>query len=161
HYWVHVRSSHGYAASVTSGDLDLRQEPLLVSLGANPPIEITMRDDSAKIEGRLASADPGGAQGDGWRRGGGELAGGAWIYCIPVAGSSGEFKEFSATAEGRFSSPAMAPGAYRILAFEAPQFELAYRDSQAMRAYETLGQLINLSSGQTVQLELRPIPTPE
>ncbi|MBV9182031.1 MAG: hypothetical protein JO356_12035, partial [Acidobacteria bacterium] len=155
-YWVHVRSLRGYAASVTAGNVDLRQDPLVVLLSGNPPIEITMRDDAGRIEGTVVGQHSGpsptgllGAQA--------EMPLRAWIYCIPLPGSTGEFQQLSSSAEGAFTSAPMAPGGYRLLAFDTPQPELAYRDSEAMRASEALGRIVNLGAGQSVHVDLELI----
>jgi len=55
----------------------------------------------------------------------------------------------------------MAPGAYRLLALKGPRTELAYGDSEAMRAYGALGRVVNLTAGQILHLELELISTVE
>jgi hypothetical protein len=159
-YWVHVESSRGYPASVAAGDTDLRVDPLVVSSGGNLPIEITMRDDGATLEGTVTrgSQDTAATPGSSIQSVGGPRA---WIYCLPLSGSTGRFQEFAPSPDGKFRSPVMAPGAYRVLAFEGPRPELAYRDSEAMRAYSTRGQVVNLTAGQSMHLELELIPTVE
>src|SRR5207302_327456 len=53
-YWVRVDSSRGFLASITSGGVDLLHHTLVVGLGASPPpIELTMRDDGAQIDGTV------------------------------------------------------------------------------------------------------------
>ena len=53
-YRVSVNTSIGYASSITSGGTDLLRQSLVVGLGgATPPIEITVRDDGAEVEGTL------------------------------------------------------------------------------------------------------------
>jgi TPP-dependent pyruvate/acetoin dehydrogenase alpha subunit len=49
----------------------------------------------------------------------------------------------------------MAPGDYRVLAFSTAQPHLAYRDAEAMKAYESKGPVVHLTAGQktTVQVE--------
>lgn len=159
-YWVHVDSSRGYPASITAGDVDLRQDPLFVSTGANAPIEITMRDDGATIEGTVAGRNLAAPVKNVSLREP-QVAPRVWVYCLPLSGSTGRFQQFAPSREGKFTSPAMAPGAYRVLAFDGPQPELPYREAEAMRAYDTLGQVVNLVAGQTVHLELEPIASGE
>ena len=155
-YWLLLRSSHGYVASATTGGADLLHEPLLVSSGATSPVEVTMRDDGAKIEGKLATtnavpttsvAAPNAAP----------SAPQAFVYCIPSADGPGQFQQFSVGADGRFTSPVMAPGTYRVMAFQIAQPALPYRDAEAMRAYDSKGQIVQLSPGQRQSVQLQII----
>ena len=79
----------------------------------------------------------------------------AWVYCVPLPESSGQFQQLGAGEDGKFSLQMMAPGDYRILAFSKPQLRLLYRDAEAMKAYESKGQVVHLSAGQktTVQVQ--------
>ena len=53
-YRVHVSAQLGYVAAVSSGGLDLLHNPLVVaSGGTSSPIEITLRDDGATVEGTI------------------------------------------------------------------------------------------------------------
>ena len=46
----------------------------------------------------------------------------------------------------------------RVLAFAHPKENLPYRDPQAMKAYETKGQVVHLAPGQKTNLQLPIIP---
>lgn len=165
-YWVHVFSSRGYVQSMTSGNHNLLGEPLILSSGAHAPIEITMRDDAAKIEGRVKGISTQTAEGNG----GGEVLPessgesssqdrpSAYVVCIPLSDGPGQFQLLTTLRDGTIMSPAMAPGSYRVLAFEHFDQNFAYRDPQVMRAYESLGQVVTLSPGQTQHVELQLIP---
>ena len=80
----------------------------------------------------------------------------AYVYCIPVPDSPGQFLQLVASSDGKFEYGTVAPGTYRVLAFKNPQPNLPYRDAEAMRPYETKGQVVHLSAGQkaTVQLQI-------
>jgi hypothetical protein len=168
-YWVRVQSSRGYPASIRSGNLDLQRQPLVVGVGgAASPIEITMRDDTAEISGRVEGitpppqnllgdgSGPGGSAPGGGGPGGGRVQTRAHIYCLPLPDSSGQFTELSSRPDGTFDSGALAPGAYRILAFDRTQAEFEYRNPEAMQRYESKGSVVRLAGGQkehvTVQL---------
>ena len=173
-YWVRVNSSRGYPASIRSGKLDLQHQPLVVGAGGGAsPIEITMRDDSAEISGTVEGVT-GAAQGadiasgnvstsygaGGWTPYtpfGGQA--GAHIYCIPLADSSGQFTEIWVNPDGNFVSSGLAPGAYRLLAFDRAQAELEYRNPEAMRAYEGKGPVVRVVGGQKEHVTLPVIPT--
>jgi hypothetical protein len=156
-YWVRVNSSRGYAALVSSGGVDLLREPLVVGPGGSAaPIEITMRDDMASFDGtveganpQLASSDPSGAAAPQ------NSAPLAYVYCIPQPDSPGQLTQAWVSADGKINSQQMVPGVYRILAFKHPQNDLEYRNADAMRAYESKGQLVRLVGGQTEHLQLQ------
>ena len=58
-------------------------------------------------------------------------------------------------ADGKFTAAAMAPGAYRVLAFKNLQVNIPYRDAEAMRTYENKGQVVHLSAGQKTNVQLQ------
>jgi hypothetical protein len=176
-YWVRVNSSRGYPASIRSGNLDLQHQPLVVGAGgAASPMEITMRDDTAEISGTVDGVTPhaqgpvisssanvaNGASGDarGWTSYtpfGGQAA--AHIYCIPLADSSGQLTEIWVSPDGSFVSQGLAPGAYRLLAFDREQHELEYRNPEAMRTYDSKGPVVRVVGGQKEHVQLQLIST--
>jgi hypothetical protein len=145
-YWLKLRSSRGYVAAASVGGVDLLSHPLVVGPGSTEPIEITMRDDSAEIEGTVAGVTAQPAMTEGMVS---KLSSPrAWVYCVPLLDSPGQFTQLAVSDEGKFQSQTMAPGIYRLLAFKSPQPNLPYRDAEAMRAYDAQGQVVHLSAGQ-------------
>jgi hypothetical protein len=166
-YWVRINSSRGYPASIRSGNLDLQHQPLVVGAGGTAsPIEITMRDDTAEISGTVDGVTPP-AQGQvsvsGDARGLTSYAhigrAVAHIYCIPLADSSGQFTEIWVTPDGSFVSQGLAPGAYRLLAFDREQHELEYRNPEALRTYDSKGPVVRVVGGQKEHVQLQLIST--
>ncbi|HWZ82041.1 MAG TPA: hypothetical protein VNW47_05430 [Terriglobales bacterium] len=174
-YWVRVNSTRGYAASVRSGSVDLLETPLVVGPGSSPaPIEITMRDDTAQISGTVEGMVP---------RAAAVLQSGsttepatespiegfysdrlqpmpvapAHVYCIPLGDSGGQYAEVYVSPDGSFTSPPLAPGAYRVLAFDRPQPELEYRNPEAMQVYESRGPVVRVAGGQKENVHLQLI----
>jgi hypothetical protein len=161
-YWVRVNSSRGYAASVRSGDLDLLHQPLTVGVGGAAPIEITMRDDwaqiSGKVEGVAAAKEMGanGVTGDQTAQPIARLAEpAAHVYCIPLSDSAGQFTQIAVGPGGSFDDANVAPGAYRMLAFDREQPNLEYRKPEAISAYEGKGPVVRVSGGQKEQVTLQ------
>jgi hypothetical protein len=148
-YWLRLRSSRGYVASATMGGVDLLHQPLVVVSGSSTPIEITMRDDGAELDGTLAGVLPSANTA--------YPSTPAFVYCIPLPDSTGQFQQLWASPDGKFNSPMIAPGTYRVLAFNGQQPNLPYRDADGMRAYETKGQIIHVVAGQKQNLELQVI----
>jgi len=154
-YWLRLHSSRGYVASATMGSVDLFHQPFVVGSGSNAPIEITMRDDGAEVEGTVAGLPLVSAvQEPGYFE---NAMPAAHLYWVPLPDGSGQFLEGAASPDGKFSSQTIAPGTYRVLAFKTRQANLPYRDADAMRAYETKGQVVHLSPGQKVNVQLQII----
>ena len=157
-YWVKVDTSRGFASAISSGTTDLQHHPLIVGPGgSSAPIEITMRDDTAEIDGTVESlaASPTGSSS--------QVSEGssAHLYCIPLPDSSGEFKDIWVQADGKFGPQQMPPGTYRVLAFDRPQPDLEYRNPEAMKAYDAKGQLVRLIAGQKEHLHLQLVSPAE
>jgi hypothetical protein len=140
-YWLRLNTGQGYVASATMGGINLLHEPFEVGSGSSIPIEITLRDDSATLQGTVANASPS-----------------TFVYCVPLGDSPGQFHEGAAAADGKFNFPPLAPGTYRVMAFASQKHDLPYRDSEAMRAYDSKGQVIQLSAGQSASVQLQIIP---
>jgi hypothetical protein len=153
-YWLRASSSRGYVASANMGGIDLLREPMVVAPGSSAPIEITMRDDTAELDGTVAGITaPAITDATPFTRQRPQ----GWVYCVPAPDSPGQFQQIWISPDGKFNSPAMPPGVYRILAFASQQPNLPYRDAGAMRAYESKGQVVHLSAGQKASVQLQLI----
>ena len=161
-YWVKVDSSRGFASSVTCGGVDLKHQPLVISGGSSDPIEVTMRDDWAEVDGTIDGvASPFGENEAAAIQDQVYFEAAAHIYFVPLPDSSGEFHEAWAGRDGKFRAQQIQPGAYRVLAFDREQPELEFRDPEAMRAYDNKGQVVRLLGNQKEQLRLQLISTSE
>ena len=157
-YWLWLHSSRGYVAAVTMGGVDLLHEPLVVSPGSSTPVEVIMRDDTAELDGTVAGiASPAAAD----TASSTAVAQQAWVYCIPTSDGPGHFQQVWVSPDGKFTSAQMTPGTYRMLAFASRQPNLPYRDPEAMKLYETKGQLVHLTAGQKTSVQLQLIPNVE
>jgi hypothetical protein len=147
-YWLRVMPFRGYVASATMGGTDLLREPLVVVPGASTPIDITIRDDWAELAGSLLGTPAATANSS-------RISSQSFIYCIPLPDNTGQLLEFSASSDGTFHVPAIAPGIYRVIAFSSQQRDIPYRDAEAMKAYESKGQIVHFAPGQKVSLQLQ------
>jgi len=157
-YWVQVQPSATdlYAASVTSGMTDLLRAPLVVPVGASvPPIEVTLRDDTgvieATVEGVSGATAPMAYYGAARS---GPAAPGADIYVWGIPSNGGAVRWFGERANGKYRLRQAPPGDYRVIAFDAPQ-EIEWRNPAALRRYESMGQVVHVSPGETVQVTLQ------
>jgi hypothetical protein len=159
-YWVKINSQRGFASSATCGGIDLQHQPLVFTGGASPPIEVTMRDDWAEVDGTVegistypeAKPMPFDAYAS-------EKS--AHVYFVPLPDSSGEFREAWVGSGGKFNAQQIPPGVYRVLAFDHRQPDLEYQSAEAMRAYESKGQVVRLVGNQKEHLRLQLIATNE
>jgi len=155
-YWVRPYPSHGYAASIRAGELDLQQQPLVVGLGGSVSVELTMRDDGAEITGRIESPNKPGTFDTK------TVSSPARVYCVPLPDSRGEPHEMWVESDGSFHQEQIAPGTYRLIAFDhVLSSPLEYRNPQAMRAFDGKGQVIRLVAGQKERVQLQVITTDE
>jgi len=153
-YWLRLSTARGYVASATLGSTDLLRQPFMIASGASAPIEVTLRDDGAELDGTIASPSDHNASGD-------SSVTRAWVYCVPLPESSGQFQEIGVSDDGKFVIPMMAPGDYRILVFNRPQFRLPYRDAQGMKPYASKGLLVHLAAGQKMTVQVPIIAATE
>jgi hypothetical protein len=161
-YWVRVNSARGYPASVRSGDLDLLHQPLTVGVGGTAPIEITMRDDWAQVSGKvegMAATNSGVKSAAGDQIAARPLGAPSTVqvYFVPLSESSGQFTQMWVAPDGSFNDANVAPGAYRLLAFDRDQPQLEYRNPEAMRSYEGKGPVVRVSGGEKEQVTLQLI----
>ncbi len=152
-YWLRARAGRGYVASATMGGIDLLRQAFVVGLGAAVPIEITLRDDNAEIEGSVAGITPMASMSE--SLGAGRWSSSAHIYCVPLPDSPGQFLELSASSDGTFDYQMVAPGTYHVMAFKNRQPELPYRDAEAMKAYDSKGQVVRVSAGEKASVQLQ------
>jgi hypothetical protein len=130
-------------------------------------IEVTMGDEGGKIEGKVEDADASSGGAGTPSKASTDLASQillmhlAYIYCVPLPDSSGQFTEIRTGEDGKFTSPTMAPGAYRVLAFSRQQQELEYHNPEAMKAYGAKVQIVRIEAGKTQHLQLQLISSSE
>lgn len=162
-YWLTVRPSSGYVAAAVAGNVDLLRQPLGVGPGgASLSIDIVLRDDGAAIDGTVEGipAVLPGAQDEASARPG-PLTAAAYVYCIPLPDSPGRFATVFASSQGFFHFQQLAPGAYRVLAFDRQQSELEYQNAEAMSIYDDKGPVVRLGPSQTEQVRVNLISTKE
>lgn len=153
-YWLQLHSSRGYVAAATMGGVDLLHEPLVVGPGSSIPIEVTMRDDNAELDGTVAGLAPPASTDSSASLSQRQ----AWVYCVPLPDSPGQFQQTWVSPDGKINSTQMTPGSYRVLAFANQQPNLPFRDAEAMKAYDTNGQVVHLTAGQKTKVQLQMIP---
>ncbi len=148
-YWMHTRlmQSGLCEVSFTAGGANLAREPLVVGLsGATAPLELTARDDCAKLTLTLPAALAGLNVGE-------EPF--YTVYVVPDLGSTADVEPVTLrpTSGGSMTLEGLTPGSYHVYTFSSP-VELEYRDRDVLGNLPEAGQQINLSAGQTSSLVL-------
>jgi hypothetical protein len=154
-YRVEINSGVGYAASALSGGTDVLHEPLIVGMGgAASALQVTLRDDGASVDGTVEnepSEDPRPPQSHASRPS-------CYIYFLPVAGSSAQFRQSNSNSEGTFSHWQLPPGSYLVLAFDRAQNDLEYSNTETVHKLESKGQVIHVEPGDKAHLHLTVVP---
>jgi hypothetical protein len=149
-YRLQFYPSRGYVASATMNGADVLHQPIAVGSGSNVTVDVVMRDDVAGLEvtvgglGTVSAASPGGTNGIT-----------AQLYCVPLADSPGRFQQIGVGSDGKVSLAGIAPGTYRVMALRSRDENIPYGDPEAMRAYETKGQIVHLPAGQKTTIQLQ------
>lgn len=151
-YRVVVNTTIGFASSITSGGTNLLRQPLVVGDGgAAAPIEITVRDDGAEVEGTIEKTPASGGDKTGFKPPGASQGN---VYFLPTDDSGGQFRVAWLSVDGTFQLHQLPPGVYRIFAFDRQQPDLEYASEEAMAKYEPKSQVIRVVAGQKVRLQL-------
>ena len=129
----------GYVAAIRCGEQDLLESALVIGGGASvPPVEVTLRNDGAEIDGSIVGmANREGANG-------GPTAVG-YVYIVPARGGR-EVMPLVTQPNGDFGIQQLAPGTYRVLAFDRPRNDLEFSDEEAMRKFDA--QVVTVLPGQ-------------
>lgn len=154
-YWVETSAFEGYVSSITSGGVDLAREPLVVgSGGSTAPIEVTLRDDIATITAQITvglsgSQSPTSSVGEQHE---------IYVYAIPLFASSGPIRMSGGQGSGEITIPALAPGSYRVVAFDSPQ-EIDFHTPEGLAKYATMGETATVDAGGSAHVQLDVIHT--
>lgn len=139
-YRVRAETGAGYVASIKCGGTDLLHEALVVGPGGvSSPIEVTLRDDGAEVDGKAEGATQ------------------DYVYFLPVGESSGQYRAMTSNPDGSFTVAQLPPGSYLVLAFDSAQADLAYTNQEVLKNFESQGQIIHVTAGQKEHLRLKVI----
>ena len=152
-YWVHTHVQKGYCeASFTAGGANLAREPVIIGLsGSTAPMELTVRDDCARLTLSLPQNLMASAPGE-------EPF--YTIYAVPDFDSTADVEPVTLrpSTGGSMTLEDLAPGNYHVYMFGAP-VRLEYRNPAALAALPNPGQPVTLSPGVASDLVLEaPAP---
>jgi hypothetical protein len=128
-----------YIASAVCGGTDLTREPFMISgSAAGCSMHVVLRDDAASLKVSLSDAITGGR---------------AFVHAIPLNNLTRDVQSVWAGVDGEVSFDGLAPGQYLLLATRQVA-QLAFRDAESLRRYETEGKRIDLSPGEKTEIRL-------
>jgi hypothetical protein len=133
--------------SFSAGAINLAREPLSVALGASPPpLELTLRDDCAKLTLQLPPALTEFLPGD-------EPF--YTVYVIPDFDTTADIPPMNmhASSGPTLTVEGLTPGSYHVYVFDRP-VRLEYRNPAVIAALPKPGQAVTLSAGATSNLLL-------
>ena len=134
-----------YISSITCGGVNLLSDPLVIAEGADPqPIQVTVRDDSASIEGSVQIPD-----------------GKHFVNVLMIAEGTGSTpRSIPVGNAGKFQIGGLAPGNYDILAFDRLD-GIEYHNRDALNEYLSHASHVTLSPEQKAQVTVDLIHTKE
>lgn len=149
-YWLQVSTNNCYAASATWREADVLDRPLTVGAeGASTPIEVTLRNDGAEVLGKVRFPESASPQKSNEGVPNGQMA---YIYFLPLSENAGQFRQTQVWQNGMLDEKQIAPGTYRILAFDRLNTEIGPTNAELLRKYESKGMVVELSAAQTLRL---------
>jgi hypothetical protein len=149
-YWMQISANNCYSASATWGGGDVLHRPITIgTAGGGSPIEVTLRNDGAEVMGKVDFAEKTAGQKS---NAGGPYSATAFLYFVPLGESGGPLRQVQVWNNGAFDEKQLAPGTYRLLAFDHLNKEMESGNPEALRKYESKGVVLELSASQTLRL---------
>jgi Carboxypeptidase regulatory-like domain len=138
-YSVDIRPSPGwYVESALCGSVDLLTEDLTVPEGGTTEaIEVTLRNDGAKVSGNIRGRGAASASG----------------MVLLVSSRAPRLVKETPITNGTFTIRDLAPGSYRALAIDQAD-DLEYRNPEALRDYLTKAQDVTVGPKQESRVDL-------
>ena len=120
-----------YVQSARAGSVNLLRDPLVVPRGAGAdPIELVLRDDGGSITGKVQAEKP--------ER--------SVVLIVPDFAPMQPPTVLTAGQDGHFAAENLAPGNYRVFAFESLE-QLEYSNPLVLRQYDFKAARTSLSAG--------------
>lgn len=148
-HWLstQVSDSNLCVGSFSAGAINLAREPLNIALGATPPpMELTLRDDCAKLTLQLPPALSEFLPGD-------EPF--YTVYVVPDFDTTADIPPMNmhASSGPTLTVEGLTPGSYHVYVFDRP-IRLEYRNPAVIAALPKPGQAVTLTAGATSSLVL-------
>jgi len=137
-----------YVKSAQLGDKEVLDAGVDLTRGAAGPLEVVLSGNGGQIEGVILNAA-------------GQPATGAIVVLVPDDQRRTRlYKEESIDQYGRFNIKNVAPGDYKLFAWEAVETG-AYCDPEFLRPFESLGEALHIHEGSRASAQPKLIPAEE
>jgi len=138
-YRIEATSSDSswYVKSITYGSADLLREDLVVAPGELSPLEVVLGDDGATLTGTVDSD---------------EVQDSAMVLLIPESAPQNP-KMVYLRAPGEFHVSGLAPGGYKVLAFDRLD-GLEYTNPDVLRGYSAKAAQISLQANEEASVKV-------
>jgi hypothetical protein len=165
-YALQVSPRVGYLSSAVYGGVDVLHQPLLISLGGSgSPLELTLRDDGAHVDGSVEGPDTP-AESAAYDntpsflrdRVGRHFQSPRYVYFVPTIGSAGQFREITSNIDDSFTEDQLPPGEYLALSFASEHPELSLGGPEIVSRFASYGQIFEAAPEQKLHLTLRVVP---
>jgi len=137
--------TNGYIKSARLGNTDVLQESVSISGNVSGPLEVVLSTNAAQVDGSVVDKDQNPVRG-------------IQAVLIPDRRDRRDlYKTVTTDQNGRFSFRNVAPGDYRLFAWEDLE-QFAYNDPEILRRYEQLGNPLKISESARLTVEAKMIP---
>jgi hypothetical protein len=148
-YWMQISTNNCYPASATWGGGDVLHRPITIgTAGGGSPIEVTLRNDGAEVVGKIEFPEKTNLQKSNEAA---PIPPQTFLYFVPVGESAGQLRQ-TQVWNGMIDERQIAPGAYRILAFDHAHTEIGNGNPELLLKYESKGVVVELSASQKLRL---------
>jgi hypothetical protein len=139
---MYLKSARCGAAEIVDSKIDLTG-------GSGCELSVVLSYNGGRIEGSVQD-------------GNGKPVAAGLIALVPVGPNrpSPPVKVGTGSREGRFLLQGIAPGAYRLYAWENADADAVRRDPDFLKPYEALGQAVQVSEGGSERVTLKLIKKP-
>jgi uncharacterized protein (DUF2141 family) len=149
HYQLNVLNlpENVYVKSIRVGTEDALESGINLTRGAAGPIEVLLASNGGQIDGTVLNAQQ-------------QPAAGATVVLVPESRLREQgrlFKSAAADSTGHFSVKGIAPGEYKLFAWEDVESG-AYQDPDFLKAFEKLGESFSIHEGSRENAQLKLIP---
>jgi len=135
-----------YMKAIRMGDADALDAGLDLTHGASGALDIEISPNGGQVEGAVQKEDS-------------KPAGGSIVLLVPDSHRQqfNLFKTATADQLGHFSLKGIAPGDYKLFAFEQMEWG-AYQDPEFLKLYEDQGKAVAIREGSRETAQLKVIP---
>jgi protocatechuate 3,4-dioxygenase beta subunit len=136
---LYLKSVHWGSTDITEGDLDLN-----AGLPARTELTVVLGADGGQLEGTVENEKP---------------AAEAVVILVPVSGrrSAVFYKSVSTDSAGQFTMKGIAPGTYKLFAWDKVNNNAVIYDPEFLPEYDSLGKRVEVAANEKKRVELKLI----